>query len=362
MLRRCCRHLGLCALTVAMCCTGGIRAQDAAHDVVITLERTACYGWCPVYKVTVTGDGTVSYEGTNFVRVIGQREAKIDPAAVKNLVKDFQDIHYFELQDEYKTMKYPDGTESFASDLPTAFTSISLNGKTKKIEAYYGVPDELYKLEKKIDEVTGSKRWVTIDAEQVREEVRRGWNVRSPEGTVLLVKASEAGDADSVKAFIDAGANVNANNDQETPIQVAGSAEVVRLLVAAGADVNGQTEGRNTDPALQHAARWDDAATVRELLKSGARIDARAWDGGTALMRAAEKGSPEIVSLLLAAGANVKLTNEFGSDAMMSARNGLINAGNWAYYGKKSEEVKAGFLKVREMLLKAGATESEIQQ
>jgi hypothetical protein len=79
-------------------------------------------------------------------------------------------------------------------------------------------------------------------------------------------------------------------------------------------------------------------------------------------MRAAEKGSPEIVSLLLAAGANVKLTNEFGSDAMMSARNGLINAGNWAYYGKKSEEVKAGFLKVREMLLKAGATESEIQQ
>lgn len=348
-------------MAVVVLVVAGVAAQVAASDVVITLERTSCYGWCPVYKVSVSGDGTVSYEGMKFVRVVGKREAKIDPAAVKSLVKEFQDIHYFELQDEYKTIKYPNGLEGMASDLPTAFTSISLNGKTKKIEAYYGVPAELDKLEEKIDKVTGSKRWVTIDAEQVREEVRRGWNVRSPEGTALLVKASEAGDAETVKAFIDIGANVNANNDQEMPIQVAGSAEVVRLLVAAGANVNGQVADRNTDPALQHAARWDDAATVRELLKSGARIDARAWDGGTALMRAAEKGSPEIVSMLLAAGANVQLTTESGSDAMMSARNGLINAGNWAYYGQRREEVEAGFQKVREMLMKAGATESEIQ-
>ena len=78
-------------------------------------------------------------------------------------------------------------------------------------------------------------------------------------------------------------------------------------------------------------------------------------------MRAAEKGSPEIVSMLLAAGASVQLTTDSGLDAMMFSRNGLIDAGNWAYYGKKREEVEARFQKVREILVKAGATESEIQ-
>jgi len=30
---------------------------------IITLERTPCYGYCPVYKVTILSDGTVRYFG-----------------------------------------------------------------------------------------------------------------------------------------------------------------------------------------------------------------------------------------------------------------------------------------------------------
>lgn len=41
------------------------------EDVTITLERTVCFGVCPDYVVTVHGDGTVEYEGRNFVAVKG---------------------------------------------------------------------------------------------------------------------------------------------------------------------------------------------------------------------------------------------------------------------------------------------------
>ena len=255
----------------------GATAQEATRVAAITLELTSCYGSCPVYKVTISGDGRVVYEGRSFVRVEGEREVKIDPAYVKNLVQQFLDIHYFELKDQYRTVKSRDGSEVMVTDLPLTYTSLSVDGKSKKVEDYFGGPDKLAQLGKRIDEVAGTKRWVTIDAEQAREEFGRGLDVRSPDATELLVRVSEAGDADAVKAFIEAGANVNAHNELEMPIQVAGSPEVVRLLIAAGADVNGQVAGQNTDPALQHAARWGDAATVREMLRLGARIDGKAW-------------------------------------------------------------------------------------
>jgi hypothetical protein len=77
------RLIGLhCVLVVAcLAMASSAFAEQAADDAVITLERTVCYGTCPSYKVTLTGDGTVVYEGQNFVRVQGRQEKKIHPAA-----------------------------------------------------------------------------------------------------------------------------------------------------------------------------------------------------------------------------------------------------------------------------------------
>ncbi len=45
-------------------------------DVVITLERTQCFGSCPVYKLTVYGDGRVVYEGGGFVKIKGEKKKR----------------------------------------------------------------------------------------------------------------------------------------------------------------------------------------------------------------------------------------------------------------------------------------------
>jgi hypothetical protein len=48
-----------------------------------------------------------------------------------------------------------------ATDMPVTITSLTLNGRSKKVEDSFGAPAKLRALERKIDEVTGSSMWVS---------------------------------------------------------------------------------------------------------------------------------------------------------------------------------------------------------
>jgi|SRR3989344_4623724 len=113
-------------------------------NAVITLDRTQCFGTCPAYSLIIYGNGTVVYEGRAFVEVEGQKVYEISREDVKEIVDIFYEIDYFSLNDEY--------TES-VTDLPTITTSITIDDETKQVIDYYGAPEKLKELEKKIDEI-----------------------------------------------------------------------------------------------------------------------------------------------------------------------------------------------------------------
>jgi hypothetical protein len=77
--------------------------QNRSDRILITLERTECFGPCPIYKLTIHQDGTVVYDGRDNVRVKGVQHAKIKPVEVRDLVKAFENIDYFNLKDDYTT-------------------------------------------------------------------------------------------------------------------------------------------------------------------------------------------------------------------------------------------------------------------
>ena len=52
---------------------------------MITLQRTACFGACPVYTVSIYADGTVAYNGERFVEVEGTQTGSIDPASGRSV-------------------------------------------------------------------------------------------------------------------------------------------------------------------------------------------------------------------------------------------------------------------------------------
>ena len=137
-------------------CTAGITAaSNELDDIVITMERTECFGLCPVYTLTVYGNGTIIYEGEKFVTTQGRVETTISKEKIEQLVSEFEETGYYSLDDDY--------TEQTITCAPSVITSITIDGITKTIEHYHGdfnAPDQLTELENKIDEIVNSNQWI----------------------------------------------------------------------------------------------------------------------------------------------------------------------------------------------------------
>lgn len=137
------------------------------RDTVITLTRTSCFGYCPSYKLTISADGTVTFEGRDYVKTKGTFKSRISRKQLQQLISEFKKANYFSLKDKYESEE--DGCATVWTDYPSATTSLRINGKSKSILHYYGChkdpgnaiyPKALTDLESKIDEIVGTERWI----------------------------------------------------------------------------------------------------------------------------------------------------------------------------------------------------------
>jgi hypothetical protein len=153
------------ALSMGCITTGKNLGENAAKEelsspvspekLVITLERTGCYGNCPVYSLTINGEGTVVYHGKDFVKTKGVKETTISMESIYQILAEFEEAEYFSLKESYIGFG--------KSDMPHANTSISLGNRTKSIKHYLGdqnAPKKLTELENQIDEIVNSAQWI----------------------------------------------------------------------------------------------------------------------------------------------------------------------------------------------------------
>lgn len=168
----------------------------------------------------------------------------------------------------------------------------------------------------------------------------------------MLLRAAKRGDEQKALAALAQGAEINCTaTTGQTPLLraiAAGKWSMACLLVEKGADVQGAPPAQKTP--LMHAVEAGDAAIVRLLLEAGAAPDAihtyttsqtyerQDEDSGifglfretscytvstthhlTALTLAAHGGKPEVVRLLLGAGASRELRGKDGMNALACA-------------------------------------------
>ena len=130
----------------------------------------------------------------------------------------------------------------------------------------------------------------------------------------------EAGDADAVRHFLEAGMSPNASTEDSRAIPALTWAvtheqrEIVELLVSAGADLEATGALRKT--ALLSAAEGTQTASLRVLIGAGADVNAVDRYGATVLMWATARPSTEAVALLLEAGADVNAQMPTGISAL----------------------------------------------
>lgn len=130
-------------------------------SLTIQMSRGACRGPCPIYTVTIRGDGSVEYLGERNVRVAGVQRGAVSPGAVAQVLQILDRTHFSGLEDRAFTWCF---------DTDSVAVSVSLGGRTKRVVsdascsgARFGMQASFVKSSSEIDAIVGSKQWVSCD-------------------------------------------------------------------------------------------------------------------------------------------------------------------------------------------------------
>jgi hypothetical protein len=156
---------------------------------------------------------------------LGKETARISPAAVADLIKQINAIHYFSLKNSY------DVQIGCGADGPSTETVISEPTRKKHIlNGYCRSPRDLERLENTIDRIANTKRWIFVDAPTLQAMITSGWNVNAggPE-------------------YIGHGWNVQGVGSEYMEEAISwNDPEVIRILVHAGVPVDGKDQNGDT--------------------------------------------------------------------------------------------------------------------
>lgn len=120
-------------------------------SLVARIQRTPCYGSCPIYTISVYNTGFATYEGERFVEHEGYYGAFISRNVLNTLQNMAREIGFLELQDRYD--------DPGITDIPSTITTIRLDGQLKTVVNRDGGPEKLREFEKFFDSLFKEVEW-----------------------------------------------------------------------------------------------------------------------------------------------------------------------------------------------------------
>jgi hypothetical protein len=157
----------LAGLAVSLVGLGALWLPDKGYSLVhaknrdsLTIEmwRSNCQMGCPVYKVTVHGNGGVEYVGEQFVRVRGAQTAFLNEDQIQSVLEGFDRAHFFSLEAQAFAWGYHSSRVG---------VKITVDGKTKEVssDTYHigaksGSQAKFVEAAAAFDRIIGTDRWV----------------------------------------------------------------------------------------------------------------------------------------------------------------------------------------------------------
>ena len=140
----------------AGCRTAGTTSAQQASPAptwVVAMERTECFGFCPVFRVEIFESGDVVFRGDENVREKGLRRGHLMGTTARELVAAFESARFFELKDQYTGV----------NDAPATILAVRDGTRTKQVvfqQDSTGLPGTLVELEARVDRALDLDQWV----------------------------------------------------------------------------------------------------------------------------------------------------------------------------------------------------------
>ncbi|MFD1039864.1 DUF6438 domain-containing protein [Virgibacillus byunsanensis] len=128
------------------------------------VERTACYGTCPIYRIELLADGTVHWNGDMHVSYLGETSFAISESKMQKITALLQSF-------DYRNFNYKPG-DLFATDHPACLIRVEFeDGYIKEIDHDLGEQESyindsthslknLEKFEQKLEQLIGVRPYV----------------------------------------------------------------------------------------------------------------------------------------------------------------------------------------------------------
>ena len=152
----------LCLVLLLAACSGG--KIDAAHpekngQLLLTMERTPCFGGCPIYEVKLYENGLLLYNGKRFTPKTGCWYRRLSKADVKAVKAVFNVEGFMEMDAEY-----PKGKKA-PVDLPGCVLTFyfSSTAVKKVTDKGWDTPEPLKRLQARVDSLVAPEKLRSCD-------------------------------------------------------------------------------------------------------------------------------------------------------------------------------------------------------
>ncbi|MCC6839217.1 MAG: hypothetical protein IT230_03580 [Flavobacteriales bacterium] len=122
-------------------------------SVFFAMERTACYGTCPAYRLVIDQQGRATYEGRRFAPREGRFTAQVDAATMDALKNEVEGMGFYDLQDVY---------DQPVTDLPSVIIRLRTGAHDKQVLGRVGAPKAFKDLAVRVEELLAPVAWTPV--------------------------------------------------------------------------------------------------------------------------------------------------------------------------------------------------------
>lgn len=134
------------------------RARKKLPDSLFArLQRTACFGRCPIYTLSVYESGYVEYLGEKWVDKEGRYAARVDQSKLERLMVMAKEVNFFQLDHQYDS--------KYVTDLPSTITTIKGKNEFQIVVSRYEAPENLNQFNRNFDDLFQDLNWQKIPLE-----------------------------------------------------------------------------------------------------------------------------------------------------------------------------------------------------